>query len=115
MVLYCTYYVRFFLNGETKRQTKRYRAHSPGEAFQKCHRESPDVRLIKCWRQSERNGEHAITYYETPSTISIAAGPGIVWEQIFFGFAISFLSNRKNRAGAGTQPASQLKPSPTQT
>jgi len=87
MVLYCTYYIQFCLNGETETQTKRYRACSPGEAFQKCHRRFPGSQLIQGWRQGERNGEHAITYYEAPSTISIAAGPKIVWEQTSFGFA----------------------------
>jgi len=87
VVLYCTYYIQFCLNGETETQTKRYRACSPGEAFQKCHRRFPGSQLIQGWRQGERNGEHAITYYEAPSTISIAAGPKIVWEQTSFGFA----------------------------
>jgi hypothetical protein len=87
MVLYCTYYIQFCLNGETETQTKRYRACSPGEAFQKCHRRFPGSQLIQGWRQSERNGEHAITHYVAPSTISIAAGPKIVWEQTSFGFA----------------------------
>ncbi len=74
MVLYCTYYIQFCLNGETETQTKRYRACSPGEAFQKCHRRFLGSQLIQSWRQSERNGERAITYYEAPSTISIAGG-----------------------------------------
>ena len=106
MVLYYTYYVRFCFNGETKPQTKRYRAHGPGEAFQKCHREFRDARLIEGWRQSERNGEHAITYYEAPSTISIAAGLEIVWEQTSFGFANQLFFKPKESNWRWDAPAS---------
>jgi len=106
MIHYHTYYIKSRRNGKPELQTKRYEAANPGHAFQKCHRKFPDAQLIQGWRQSERNGEHAITYYEAPSTISIAAGPKIVWEQIAFGFANRLSFKPKESSWRWDAPAS---------
>ena len=98
-----TYYIKFRRNGKAESQTKRYQATNPGHAFQKCHREFPDAQLIQGWRQSERNGEHAVTYYEAPSTAAVVPGPRVKWEQMLFSFANQIsLKPEKKRAGAGT-------------
>jgi hypothetical protein len=87
MIRYLTYYIEFRRNGKAELQTKRYEAANPGHAFQKCHREFPGAQLIQGWRQSERNGEHAVTTYEAPSTVTIVPEPTVKWEQLLFGFA----------------------------
>jgi hypothetical protein len=114
MVLYCTYCVRFCLNGKTKPQTKRYRAHTLGEAFQKCHREFPGARLIEGWRQGERNGERAITHYEAPSSVAVIPGPKNTAEQTAFRVADQLSFKPRESSWRWGAPASQSKPSSTQ-
>jgi len=91
---------------------KRYQAANPGYAFQKCDREFPDAQLIQGWRQNERNGEHAVTTYEPPSTITIVPGPRVKWEQMLVGFANQISVKPRETGWRWDAPASQLKPSP---
>jgi hypothetical protein len=87
MIRYHAYHIKFRRNERAESQTKRYRAANPGHAFQKCHREFPRAQLLQGWRQNGCNGEHAVTNYEAPSTVTIAPGPKAKWEQLLFSFA----------------------------
>jgi hypothetical protein len=94
---------------------KRYQAANPGYAFQKCDREFPDAQLIQGWRQNERNGEHAVTTYEPPSTVTVIPGPRVKWGEMLFSFANQIsLKPREETGWRWDAPASQLKPSLTQ-
>jgi hypothetical protein len=111
MIHYHTYYIKFRRNGKAELQTKRYRASCPGHAFAKCCHEFPGVQLIRRWRQSERNGEYAITYYDAPSTVAVIPGPEITAKQTLFGFAHQISLKPRETSWHWDAPASQLNPS----
>jgi hypothetical protein len=79
------YWIRFRRNGQAER-TKRYWAVNPGQAFAKCRQEFRSAELIGPYRPSEYPGEKAITIYEAPSLVRIAAKPRPREKQIEFGF-----------------------------
>lgn len=114
MTHYHTYYIKFRRNGKAESQTKRYQAANPGHAFQKCHREFPGAQLIQGSRQSDRNGEHAVTTYEPPLTATIVLGARVKWEQMLFSFGNQISLKPRETGWRWDEPASQLKPSPTQ-
>jgi hypothetical protein len=70
-----TYHIKFSYDGEGKRepQVRRYKATSPGEAFQKCLREYPGAKLIEAWREGGWLDGHGITTYKPPSLVKVKA------------------------------------------
>jgi hypothetical protein len=110
---FLTFRVKYLRRDRIER-VKCYHATNPGSAYDKCNREYPSAQLLDCWRQSEGNGEKAVTHYPPPSTIRLPAEPPPNEKQELFGFvdaSISFKPPQTDWNGGDPMDTKSMNPS----
>jgi len=97
-----TYYVKFRYNGEgelVEPQIRRYKATSPGHAFEKCVSEFPGAKLIEGWSEGGLGINYGCITYAPPSTVRIVAEPAPKAEETKFPFYDECLGTRRPFSG----------------
>jgi hypothetical protein len=93
-----TFHVEYRRKDQIER-VKCYFTTNPGSAYWKCHKEYPSAELVDCWRQSEGNGNRAVTHYPPPSTVRLPIEPPPNEKQSLFSFVDEAISFKPKQPG----------------